>query len=125
MFDQIFANLATGFSEAFGGPFIDATASWPGTPVYDDGGSIVTPGAPVNLPCKCQFDSATTAMRQAEGFQQTDVRILVLGASLAATLTTEASIVVADGPRAGTWSLLSAERDPAGIGWECAGRLIG
>lgn len=125
MFDQIFANLATGFSEAFGGPFIDATASWPGTPVYDDGGSIVTPGTPVDLPCKVQFDAATTAMRQAEGFQQTDVRILVLGASLAATLTTEASIVVADGPRAGTWSLLSAERDPVGIGWECAGRLIG
>lgn len=125
MFDQIFANLATGFSEAFGGPYIDATASWPGTPVYDDGGSIVTPGTPVNLPCKVQFDAATTAMRQAEGFQQTDVRILVLGASLAATLTTEASIVVADGPRAGTWSLLSVERDPVGIGWECAGRLIG
>ncbi|PXW75977.1 hypothetical protein C7451_106141 [Blastomonas natatoria] len=125
MLDQIFANLATSFSEAFGGPFIDATASWPGTPVYDDGGSIVTPGTPVDLPCRVQFDSATTAMRQAEGFLQTDVRILVLGASLAATLTTEASIVVADGPRAGTWSLLSAERDPVGIGWECAGRLIG
>lgn len=125
MFDQIFANLATGFSEAFGGPYIDATASWPGTPVYDDGGSIVTPGTPVVLPCKVQFDAATTAMRQTEGFQQTDVRILVLGASLAAALTTEASIVVADAPRAGTWSLLSAERDPAGIGWECAGRLIG
>jgi hypothetical protein len=125
VFDQIFANLATGFSEAFGGPFIDATASWPGMPVYDDGGSIVTPGTPVDLPCKCQFDAATTAMRETEGFQQTDVRILVLSASLAGTLTTEASIVVTDGPRAGTWSLLSAARDPAGIGYECQGRLIG
>lgn len=124
MFDQIFANLATGFSEAFGGPFIDATASWPGTPVYDDGGSIVTPGTPVDLPCKVQFDTATTAMRQTEGFQQTDVRILVLGASITAPISTEASIVVAEGPRAGTWSLLSVERDPAGIGYECQGRLM-
>lgn len=124
MFDQIFANLATGFSEAFGGPFIDATASWPGTPVYDDGGSIVTPGTPVNLPCKVQFDSTTTAMRQAEGFQQTDDRILVLAASLAAPLTTEASIVVASGDRAGTWSLLSVQRDPVGVGYECQGRAM-
>lgn len=125
MFDQIFADLAIGFSGAFGGPYIDATAVWPGTPVYDDGGSIVTPGTPVELPLKCQFDDTTLAMRQAEGFQQTDVRILVLAASISAPITTEASIVVASGDRAGTWSLLSARRDPVGIGYECQGRKIG
>ncbi|MFN3474081.1 MAG: hypothetical protein ACK4ZW_08555 [Blastomonas sp.] len=125
MFDQVFANLALGFSQAFGGPYIDAVASWPGTPVYDDGGSIVTPGTPVELPCSVQFDDATLAMRQAEGFQQTDVRILILAASIDAPITTEASIVVASGDRAGTWSLLSARRDPVGIGYECAARLIG
>jgi hypothetical protein len=125
MFDQIFSKLATGFSEAFGGPFIDATAVWPGTPVYDDGGSIVTSGTPVERPCRCQFDDATQAMRQTEGFLQTDVRILILSASIDTPINTEATIVVDTGPRAGSWSLLSARLDPVGIGWECQGRLIG
>lgn len=124
MLDQLFANLAVGFSGTFGGPFIDATATWPGTPIKDAGGSIVMPGTPVSLACKAQFDVATQAMRQAEGFISTDVRVLVLSATLAGTLDEAARIVVPSGPYGGTWALLSVVRDPAGIGWECRGRKI-
>lgn len=122
MFDQVFANLATGFADTFGGPFIDATAVWPGTPVKDAGGSITSPGTPVSRSCKVQFDDASLAMRSAPDFLQTDVRILVLSASLGGALDTAAKIVVANGDRAGTWALLSCDRDPAGIGYECRGR---
>jgi hypothetical protein len=124
MFDQLFAGLATGFSEAFGGPFIAATANWPGTPLKDAGGSIATPGTPVNLPCRVQFDRTTEAMRRAEGFLETDVRILVLAASLSADLDTAATIVVTDGDWTGSWTLLSCELDPARVGYECRGRRV-
>lgn len=113
-----FAALAT----AVGAPFYDATAKWPGTATYDSGGSITAPGTPVEKPCRAQFDSATQAMRATEGFLETDVRILVLAASIDGVLDTEAKIVVASGEYAGTWALLSCQRDPASVGFECRGR---
>lgn len=100
------------------GPYVDAVAAWPGTPTYDDGGSIVTPGVAVTYPCKAQFDAPTQQMREAEGFLQTDVRILVLAASLARPLDTAATIT-ANGEK---WAILSCQRDPASIGFECRGR---
>lgn len=124
MLDQLFASLATGFAAQFGAPYGDAVAVWAGTPIYDDGGSIVTPGTPVEMNCKAQFDAPTQAMRGAEGFLETDARVLVLSASLAGTLDTEARIIVATGQNAGTWALLSVVRDPAGIGYECRGRKV-
>ena len=120
MLDAAFASLANGFAARFGAPFVDAVAKWPGTPVKDAGGSITTPGTPVQYPCRVQFDAATQAMRQAEGFLETDARILVLTASLEVTLDTEARII-ADGA---TWALLSCQRDAAGIGYECRGRKV-
>lgn len=124
MLDQVFANLATGFAQTFGAPFIDAAATWPGAPTYDTGGSITTPGTPVSLTCKAQFDAPTQVMRLAEGFLETDARILVLAGSLSGTLDAAAKIVVASGANAGTWALLSVTRDPAGIGYECRGRKL-
>jgi hypothetical protein len=128
VFDAAFASIAAGFSQLAGGPFVDAVATWPGAPVYDTGGSIVTPGTPASYACKAQFDAPTQQMREAEGFLQTDVRILVLAASLHASLApaldTAAEIVVASGPNAGRWALLTCQRDPAGVGYECAGRRV-
>lgn len=124
MLDQMFSNFATGFAAQFGAPFEDATATWPGTATLDAGGSITAAGTPVSHTCKVQFDAPTQAMRAAEGFMETDARIIVLAASLAATLDTRARIVVASGVNAGTWELLSVTRDPAGIGYECRGRRL-
>lgn len=127
MFDAAFASIANAFA-GMGGPFVDAVARWQGTPTYDAGGSIVTPGAPQSYSCRAQFDAPTQQMRAAEGFLQTDVRILVpaasLHASLAPVLDTLAQITVATGPNAGTWALLTCQRDPAGVGYECAGRKV-
>jgi hypothetical protein len=124
MLDALFADLANGFAEQFGAPYQDAVARWPGVPVKDAGGSIVTPGAPISHACRVQFDAATQAMRSAEGFIETDVRILVLASGLERRLDSEAQIVVAEGQYAGTWALLSCTRDPAGIGFECRGRRV-
>lgn len=124
MLDQVFANLATGFAAQFGAPFQDAVATWPGVPAYDDGGSIVTPGTAINLPCKAQFDAPTQAMRQAEGFLETDARVLVLSATISAPLDTEAKIIVSSGANLGTWALLSCVGDPANIGYEARARKL-
>lgn len=123
-FDQIFASIATGFSEAFGGPYEAATAAWPGTATYDTGGSITAPGTPVSLDCRVQFDAVTQAMRGDVGFRESDVRLIVLAASITSPIDTSAKIVVASGPNAGTWELHSASLDPARIGWECRGRRV-
>lgn len=119
-FASAFASLAS----AVGAPFYDAVAQWPGTATYDTGGSITSAGTPVELACRAQFDAATQAMRAAEGFLETDVRILVLSASIDGDLDTEARIVVASGDYAGTWALMSCQRDPASIGFECRGRKL-
>lgn len=124
MLDQVFANLVTGFAEQFGAPFQDVTAIWQGTATKDAGGSITAPGVPTSHPCKAQFDAATHSMRQAEGFLESDVRIIVLAASLTPVLDSGAVISVASGQYAGTWALLSVVRDPAGIGYECRGRKV-
>jgi len=125
VFDQIFANLTKGFSDQFGGPFVAAEAVWPGVAVKDPGGSVVWPGTPVRYPCRAQFDTATQAMRATEGFLETDVRVLVLAATLAVPLDSMAQIRVAEGQYAGVWALLSCARDPVGIGYECRARRIG
>lgn len=124
MFDEAFSNLATAFSNIAGGPFVDAVATWQGLPTYDNGGSITTPGASASYDCKAQFDAPTQQMRAAEGFLQTDVRILVLAKSISRALDTEATITVTSGPHAGTWALLTCQRDPVAIGYECQGRRV-
>lgn len=104
------------------GPFVDATARWPGTAVKDTGGSIVTPGTPISEPVKVQFDVPSHAMRLAEGFQEQDARLLVL--AFDRDLNADARVTVASGVWAGTWALLSCVGDPAGVGWECRGRRV-
>lgn len=122
---QAFANIALGFSRAGLGAFYDAKAKWPGTPVMDTGGSIVTPGTPVEKDCSVQVDYVTEAMRSADGFTEKDMRLLVLASTLDGNLDTDARIEVLDGPHAGTWMLASCDRDPCGVYWECRGRKDG
>lgn len=122
---EAFAAIAQGFSAAGLGAFYDAKATWPGTPVMDDGGSIVTPATPIEKDCSVQVDYVTESMRLAEGFTGKDMRLLVLAATLDGDLDTDAKIEVLAGPNAGTWALASCDRDPCGVYWECRGRKDG
>ena len=124
MFADAFATIAGQISTAFDGPYHDSIARWPGAPVYDDGGSIVSPGTPIALTCQCQVDSATEAMRAEVGYVGTDVRLLVLTSTLAGALDTEATVEVLGGPGAGRYSVQSVARDPLGVSWDCRGRRV-
>lgn len=117
-----FAELAIGVSVAMGGPYHAAVLSWPGTPLVDDGGSIVDPGVPINIDCHAQVDSATETMRGDGGYAAGDVRLLVLAPGLSVPLDTDASVTIATGPHAGRWSIEAVSRDPVAIGHECRGR---
>lgn len=118
MFAEAFAGLAA----AFGAPFHAGKARWPGTPVYDDGGSIVGPGTPIVKDCTVQVDAATEVMRAQEGYKDLDIRLLVLAASLDGPLDTQATVEVLSGPHAGRYTVQSVGRDPVGIAWDCRGR---
>lgn len=117
-----FAGIAQAFSAAGLSAFYDAVARWPGTATYDTGGSITTPGTPIEKDCSAQIDAVTEAMRLEAGFRDKDVRLLVLCATLDGTLDTDAAVEVLAGPNAGLWSIESVSTDPAGACWECRGR---
>lgn len=120
-----FADIAAGFSAAGLGAFHDGTAKWPGTATYDAGGSIATPGTPVEKSCQVQIDALTEAMRQADGYTDQDMRLLVLTATLDGELDSDARVEVEAGPYAGTeWMLASVARDPCGVYFECRGRRL-
>lgn len=115
-----FAQVAGAVSSAFGGPFHTGALLYDGEPVYDDGGSIVTPGEPFTMPCEVQVDVVTEAMRADADFLERDVRLLIIGP---ASLTTEPRVSVTVGPFAGmTYELRSAARDTLAFGWECRAR---
>jgi hypothetical protein len=120
--DAAFRQIAGAVSAAVGGPYHAATLTYPGTPVFDDGGSIISPGTPVEVSCRVQVDSVTEAMRQAEGFLERDVRILILGPDM---LTTEPDLSISAGPFSGqSYSLITVQRDPLAFGWECRARAV-
>ena len=117
-----FGDIGLAFSAVLGGPFHAARTIEQVGPVFDDGGSIITPGGVLNRPCQCQIDSATDAMRAAPGFVETDVRFIVLAATLDGTLGTDARIEVLEGPFAGVWMVSSIEVDPIAAGFVGRGR---
>lgn len=116
-----FAGIAKQFSATFGAGFHAGVARWPGVSVTV-GGSIVTPGTPVEICCLVQVDDATESMRQAEGYRDADMRLLVLAAGLRRDIDTDCSIEVREGPHAGAWKAVSVSRDPAGVYFQCLGR---
>lgn len=117
-----FARIATAFSAAGLGPYQPSVASWPGVAIEDDGGSIVTPGTPVEIDCMCQVDSVTDAMRADVGFVDRDVRLLILADGLTRPIDTDATVSVAAGASAGTYSVQTVQLDPMGAYWDCRGR---
>ena len=118
-----FADIAHAFAAATGVGFHGALVKTKGTPAYS-GGSIVTPGTPTERACSCQVDAVTEAMRQAEGYTDRDMRLLILSDTLSGSLDTDVTVEVLAGPHAGEWMLASVDRDPCGIYFECRGRLL-
>jgi hypothetical protein len=82
----------------------------------DTNGSISA--AETDHPCKAQLDSATEAMRRAEGFAETDQRIIVLRGTLDIDPGTDDEISLA-GRR---WKIAGLAADPARTHWELRGR---
>lgn len=117
-----FAGFAQNISARFGGPYHASRITDKGNPVYDDGGSIVTPGTPSTRTCMAQVDSVTEDMRREEGFVEGDVRILVLSDTLTGGITTDNSIEVLAGPHAGSWQIETVGADAFGIYHELRGR---
>jgi hypothetical protein len=116
------ANIAVAFSQAGLGPYHASIAHWPGTPVYDDGGSISEPGLPIEKTCMVQVDAATQAMRAEVGYVGTDISLLVLCSTLDGQLDTDATVEVTAGPNAGSYSVQSVDKDSMGSHWLCRGR---
>lgn len=107
------------FGAALGGLYLPATLHRDGTdPIYDGEGNIVGYAGGVDIACRAQMDAATWAMRQADGYAEGDVRIIVLSAGLDVAVTTDFQITVAGRRR----MIASAERDAARSHWICRGR---
>lgn len=117
-----FADIGLAFSQTFGGPFWPARVIDQVGVVYDDGGSITAPGGPNYRTCSAQIDGATQRMREAPGYVDTDVSLIVLADTLAGTLGTAARVEVLEGPHAGIWSVELIERDTMALGWVGRGR---
>lgn len=122
MLDAAFRQIAGAVSSALGGPYHAAKLLYPGVPVYDDGGSIITPGVPHEVDCQVQVDVASEAMRKDAGFLANDVRLIILTDR---SPDTAPDLRVEAGHLAGTvYSLQSADRDSLGFGWDCRGRAV-
>lgn len=124
MFDmaEAFAEIGLGFSAMCGGPFHAARTLEECAPVYDDGGSIVTPGFPTNRKCSVQIDAAIQRIREAEGYVDTDMTFVVLASTLCGDLGADVRIEVLAGPHRGIWSVELIERDSVAAGWVGRGR---
>jgi hypothetical protein len=124
MLADAFAEIARSFSGMAGGPYHAARLLWPGTPTLDTGGSVTSAGTPTEADCEAQVDVATDAMRADADFQERDVRLLILADGLDTPPDDTARLAVDAGPNAGVYSIRSTGRDPAGVGYECRGRLM-
>jgi hypothetical protein len=122
-FPNAFAKFAAELSQACGAPFHDATAVFPGVPIVSKGGSIVTPATNVTIAIKAQADAATDGMKREDGFVEGDIALIILRDGLSRVIDTTCSVVMTAGPYPGKWSLKTVKTDPAGIGYECRGRL--
>lgn len=118
----VFERIAGRVSARFGGPYHAAKVITITEAIYDDGGSIATPGDVMERDCSCQVDAVTEAMRSEVGFSEKDVRLLIIG--LSDTLDTDARVQVLAGPFPGTYSVQSVAGDPFAIYSECRARPV-
>jgi hypothetical protein len=117
-----FASVAARVSGIMGGPYVSGTVIDQVEPVTDDGGSIVSSGAPSSRACQVQIDKASWEMHQSEGYAEGDMLFLILVVTLDGNLDTDARIMVNAGPHAGTWLVSGIAKDSLGIYWSGKGR---
>lgn len=112
-------DIAALFGEVFGSFYLDGQIITALTePQYDDEGTITDYDGRAPVACKVQIDSASYAMRQAEGFVEGDVRLLVLRSGVSIELSTDQQIRT----QGKTWLIQSVDTDPAASHWICRAR---
>lgn len=112
--------IASVISAAFSGIFLDATLYRPAATGDDGAGGGDGNGFDNGAAVKAQVDVATDAMRQTEGYVDTDARILVLASGVDKP-NTDCQITLL-GVRYG---IRNVSRDPCGAYWDLHGRLAG
>lgn len=113
--------LAGVFAAAFSPLYLPGYVHRFDAPQLDDGGSIIASEEPDLIDCRVQVDRCTEAMRQADGYTDADVRLLIIRQGVG-TLTTEDRVEVLSGPCTGVYLVSSVELDPAGAAFDCRGR---
>lgn len=110
--------IAAIFGAAFGGLYLSGTLHRGlGEPIYDLEGNITGYGGGADVAVKLQVDAVTYSMRQAEGYAEGDVRIIVLSSGIPA-ITTDHEITA----RAIKYKIASVDVDPAASHYICRGR---
>lgn len=112
--------LAGVFAAAFRPIYLPAYVHRYGPMQYDDGGSVV-PSEPDLIDAFAQVDQCTEAMRQAEGYTERDVRLIVLREGVG-ELTTDDRVELLSGPCTGVYLVQSIGVDPAGAYLDCRAR---
>jgi hypothetical protein len=110
-------DIAAAFAAVFGGVYLDGSLYRPKTYADDGMGGGSAPGFAPGEPVKVQIDAASFAMRQAEGYVEGDVRILMLAHGVAAPDTD--CEIAAGGTR---YMIETVGTDPAGSYFELRGR---
>lgn len=116
------SSIAVNVSRRVGAGYAEGVVISSSGATFDAGGSITQPGVVTERDCFVQVDEVTSAMRQAEGYAEGDVRLLVLASGLQAGLTPDMRVRVTSGPHAGLYSVRSAILDVAASHWDCRGR---
>ncbi|WP_305097483.1 hypothetical protein [Croceibacterium aestuarii] len=110
-------DIAAIFSAALSGLYLDATLhAGTGEPIYDELGNVIGYSGG-DTAIKAQVDQASEAMREASGFAEGDVRLIILAQGIG-DVTTDMQVTV----RGATFSLYAAELDAAASHWICRAR---
>jgi len=109
--------VAALFADAFGAFYLDATLYHMPKAPGGDGKLTATPGSEA---CKAQIDEVTEAMRQAAGYSERDVAIIILQGSVAGAAPTSDDEITVGGNR---WYLRAPiTSDPAQSYWLARGQ---
>lgn len=122
MLAERFAGVARAVSARFGGPYHPGKLVWQGEAEEDGGGSIVSPGEPVEHDCSVQIDNVTEAMRLEAGYTDKDVRLIILAPGLGRPVDTDAALEVLAGPHIGSYTIAGQSLDTLGFAYDGRGR---